>query len=57
MKGHNGTGRGPYGTYMGFEKEPPQPHGPKQGGKSPIMHSHSARPRRHHKVGARKRVV
>ena len=52
MKGHK---HGGYGTYMGFEKEPPQPHGPKQGGRHPLMHSHSARPRRHVKVGARKR--
>lgn len=42
MAGH-GKGRG---TYMGFEKEPPQPHGPKVGGKHPIAHSHSARPHR-----------
>ena len=32
--------------YMGFEKEPPQPHGPKVGGKAPVVHSHSMKPHR-----------
>jgi hypothetical protein len=38
-------------TYMGFEKEPPQPHGPKMRGRS-LVHSHSARPK--HKLSTRK---
>jgi hypothetical protein len=42
-----------YATYMGFESEPPQPHGPKEKGKAAI-HSHSARPR--HKLQVGKRV-
>jgi hypothetical protein len=45
-------------TYMGFEKEPPQPHGPKVGGRRPLMHSHSAHPKRHiRKGGSRKRAM
>jgi hypothetical protein len=44
-----------YGKHMGHEKEPPQPHGPKVGGKHPPMHSHSSRPKRHLKTGGKKR--
>ena len=42
--------------YMGFEKEPPSKNGPKGGGKHPIVHSHSAMPRRkvHAKRGMKK---
>lgn len=36
---------GAVGAFMGHDKEPPQPHGPKQHGRPPI-HSHSARPKR-----------
>jgi hypothetical protein len=35
---------------MGHEKEPPQPHGPRQSGKV-LIHSHSARPKRRMKTG------
>jgi hypothetical protein len=38
----------------GMEKEPKQPHGPKQGGKHPLFHSHSARPKRHVRTGHKK---
>lgn len=31
-----------YGAFMGHDKEPPQPHGPKPGGKVAV-HSHSAK--------------
>jgi len=31
--------------YMGFEKEPPTRFGPKESG-SPLVHSHSKRPKR-----------
>ena len=41
-----------YATYMGFEKEPPQPHGPKERGNT-IAHSHSAKPRHRLHVGKR----
>jgi hypothetical protein len=41
---------------MGQEKEPPQPHGPRQSGKT-LVHSHSARPKRRIKTGSRKRGV
>lgn len=27
--------------FGGFDKEPPQPHSPRMGGKPPIVHSHS----------------
>jgi hypothetical protein len=27
--------------FGGFDKEPPQPHGPRLQGKQPIVHSHS----------------
>lgn len=37
--------KGAVGAYMGHDKEPPQPHGPRQSGRPPI-HSHSARPKR-----------
>ena len=39
---------------MGHEYEPKQPHGPRVRGKHPLFHSHSAKPKRHHK-GGRKR--
>lgn len=39
--------------FMGHEKEPPQPHGPKMTGR-PLVHSHSARPKRALKTGGRK---
>jgi hypothetical protein len=42
-------------NYAGHEKEPPSAHGGKKGGKTPPMHSHSARPKRHMKGGGRKR--
>lgn len=42
-----------HGHYMGHEKEPPQPHGPKARGKKPPVHSHSAVPQR--KIITRKR--
>ena len=45
---------GAVGGYMGHEKEPPQPHGPKQSGR-PLIHSHSARPKRALKTGGGKR--
>jgi hypothetical protein len=38
--------RSAVGAYMGHDKEPPQPHGPRQSGR-PLIHSHSARPKRH----------
>lgn len=41
------SSKGGHMTYMGFEKEPPQPHGPRERGKV-IVHSHSARPK--HKI-------
>lgn len=28
-------------NFLGFDKEPPQPHGPKMRGKAPNVHSHS----------------
>lgn len=37
--------KGAVGAYMGHDKEPPQPHGPRQSGR-PLVHSHSARPKR-----------
>jgi hypothetical protein len=40
------------GHYMGFEKEPPTAHGPKETGKS-LVHSHSKRPKRKITVGKR----
>jgi hypothetical protein len=40
--------------YMGHEKEPPQPHGPKAGGRRPPVHSHSARPKRAIKGGGKR---
>ena len=40
--------------YAGPEKEPPQPNGPRVGGKHPPMHSHSARPKRHVKTGRKR---
>jgi hypothetical protein len=42
------------GDYMGTEKEPPPVHG-KRGGRRPVVHSHSARPKRSIKGGGRKR--
>jgi hypothetical protein len=36
---------------MGFDKEMKQPHGPKVKGKSPLVHSHSAKPTRKISVG------
>ena len=45
-----GMGKGNMG-YMGFEKEPPQPHGPRPRGKV-LVHSHSARPR--HKISPKR---
>lgn len=41
------------GAYMGFEKEPPQPHGPKEGGRAPLVHSHSMKP--HRKIATKRR--
>jgi hypothetical protein len=38
---------------MGHEKEPPQPHGPREGGRT-VIHSHSHRPKRHMKGTAMK---
>jgi hypothetical protein len=40
---------------MGHEKEPPQPHGPKESGKS-LIHSHSHRPKRKMKGTAMKAI-
>lgn len=48
--------KGAVGAYMGHDKEPPQPHGPRQSGRPPV-HSHSARPKRALKTGGRKRGV
>jgi hypothetical protein len=44
-----------HAKYMGFEKEPPQPHGPKVGGRAPVVHSHSMKPKRHIKAGGKRR--
>jgi hypothetical protein len=43
----------PSGSFaaMGFEKEVKQPHGPRVKGKSPLVHSHSAKPTRKISVG------
>jgi len=41
--------------FMGNEKEPPPAHGKRGGGRSPVVHSHSARPKRSIKTGGRKR--
>jgi hypothetical protein len=41
--------------YMGTEKEPPQPHGPRVGGRAPAPHSHGGRKRGFGKRGGRKR--
>jgi hypothetical protein len=38
---------------MGHEKEPSQPHGPRESGKT-LVHSHSARPKRHIKGASMK---
>jgi hypothetical protein len=46
------------GNYLGHEKEPPQPHGGKgvgKGSRRPLVHSHSARPKRSLKVGRKRR--
>ena len=45
--------KGPF-AHMGHEKEPPQPHGPRESGRT-LIHSHSARPKRHLKTSSRKR--
>ena len=46
------------GHHLGHEKEPPQPHGPKERGKHPPYHSHSARPvRKHVAKSGRKRPM
>lgn len=42
------------GHYLGHDKEPPSRTG-KGGGKGPIVHSHSARPKRNLKGGGRKK--
>jgi hypothetical protein len=42
------------GHYAGHEVEPAQPHGPKQGGRHPISHSHSAHPKHARKLTGRK---
>jgi hypothetical protein len=41
-------------AYMGHDKEPPQPHGPRQGGRTPSVHSHSARPKRRIKTSGKR---
>lgn len=33
-------------TFGGFDKEPPQPHGPRLKGPQPLVHSHAKRPPR-----------
>jgi len=38
--------RAGYGAWMGHDKEPPSRFGPRAGGRSPLVHSHSARPKR-----------
>lgn len=43
-----------HGHYDGHEKEPKQPHGPRVGGKAPLVHSHSARPKRNIRVGGKR---
>jgi hypothetical protein len=40
--GHGGE----HASGMGFEKEPKQPHGPKVGGRHPLVHSHGMKPHR-----------
>lgn len=40
------AGKMTQGTFMGHDKEPPQPNGPKVRGKNPPVHSHSAQPKR-----------
>ena len=42
---------------MGHEKEPPQPHGPKEGGKQPPIHSHSHKPKRKMKGTSMKPIM
>jgi len=42
---------------MGHDKEPPQPHGPKQGGGHPLVHSHSFKPKRAVKGAGRKKAA
>jgi len=38
----SGMGGGTKGhDFGGFDKEPPQPHGPRLRGKQPVVHSHS----------------
>lgn len=45
------------GGLLGYEKEPSQPHGGKgvgKGSRPPLVHSHSARPKRALKVGRKR---
>jgi hypothetical protein len=51
MAGKMGKKGKGYATYMGFDKEPSQPHGPKEKGRT-LFHSHSARPV--HKISLKK---
>lgn len=39
--------------WMGMEKEPPARFGVKVGGKAPLVHSHSMKPRRKVSVGSK----
>lgn len=43
------------GHHSGHEAEPPQPHGPRVGGKMPILQSHTARPSNARKFTRHKR--
>ena len=38
--------KGGVGAYMGHEKEPPKNHPGPRGGRAPLVHSHSAKPKR-----------